>query len=257
MPKDLYAVMTGDLVNYSKVGEKERLEYIQNLKDILEKLRSNDRFFYETYRGDSFQAVYQTPRDALRLVLLIRSYVISQCLKARKKSSHDVRIALGIGTINSIDNNAISHSDGEAFRNSGPLLDGMNKKRRDFLIKTPWPDVNKELDTECALLDTIIRKWTADQAEAMYYHLQNHSQKEIAKILKIHQGPVSLRLNGANYWAVQKFINRFVELIDKNVIIEYLISSNLELEDDAEEDLKNTLSSLEEKLKQYPESVDF
>lgn len=135
-------------------------------------------------------------------------------MSSQKKIKPDVRIAIGVGSIDTYNEQNISSSDGEAFRNSSPELDKMDTKRQRVVIKTNWPVVNRELETECFLLDAITSKWTASQAEAVYYTLSGKNQVEMANILHITQGSVSSKLNSANFDAVRVMIDRYKLLID-------------------------------------------
>ncbi len=214
MSKRLYAVLTGDLVDYSKLEDSERVDYVNCLREILNNLNEKNIIF-EIFRGDSFQAVLPSSRVALTVALIIRSYIVSRKLSSKKKIRPDVRIAIGVGTIDNYNEKNISSSDGEAFRNSGPELDRMDKKRQRVVIKTNWTEVNGELKTECFLLDAITMRWTANQAEAVYYTLSGKNQVETAKILNITQGNVSSKLNSANFDAVRVMIDRYKELVDR------------------------------------------
>lgn len=213
MGKRVCAVLTGDLVDYSKLEDSERLEYVNCLREVLNDLNEINLKF-EIFRGDSFQAILPSSRVALTTALIIRSYIISRKLNSPKKVRPDVRIAIGIGTIEQYNASNISSSDGEAFRNSGPELDRMDKKRQRIVIKTNRPLANRELKTECVLLDAITSKWRPGQAEAVYYTLSGKNQVEIAAVMDITQGNVSSKLNAANFDAVRVMIDRYEELIE-------------------------------------------
>ena len=217
MVKKLYAVLTGDLVDYSKLEETERTRYVNSLREILSSLGSKNLIF-EIFRGDSFQAVLPSSRDALKVALIIRSYVISHKFDSGRKIKPDVRIAIGVGNIENYNEKNISSCDGEAFRNSGPELDRMNKKRQRLFIKTNWSVENRELKTECALLDAITARWTRNQAETIYNSLLGKTQSDIGGILDKSQSNVSSMLNAANFDAVTVMMNRYTEIIDGGVV---------------------------------------
>ncbi len=225
MGKNLYAVLTGDLVDYSKLEAKERTEYVNNLREILSELKSKNLVF-EIFRGDSFQAVLPSSRDALKVALIIRSYVISRKFDSDRKIKPDVKIAIGVGNIENYNERNISSCDGEAFRNSGPDLDRMDKKRQRLFIKTNWPILNRELKTECALLDAITARWTSIQAETIYNTLLGKKQSDIAELFNISQSNVSLRLNAANFDAITVMMKRYTEIIDGGAIHIFLNGMN-------------------------------
>ena len=94
----------------------------------------------------------------------------------------------------------------------------MKKGEQNLTIKTPWPEINKELKTECALINAIIYRWTKEQAEAIMYQIQGYTQEEIAKKLKISQSAVFQRLRTGGAWAVQAFLERYEAIIQYKVV---------------------------------------
>ena len=246
MAKKLYAVLTGDLVDYSKLEETERTRYVNSLREILSSLGSKNLIF-EIFRGDSFQAVLPSSRDALKVALIIRSYVISHKFDSGRKIKPDVRIAIGVGNIENYNEKNISSCDGEAFRNSGPELDRMNKKRQRLFIKTNWSVENRELKTECALLDALTARWTRNQAETIYNSLLGKTQSDIGGILDKSQSNVSSMLNAANFDAVTVMMNRYTEIIDGGVVHIFLDKMNTG-------DVGSVLECL---VKRHPDSPTF
>lgn len=240
----IYAVLTGDLIGSSRFRIQQREEVLSNLKDSFQEI-SPDIIAspFVVFRGDSFQGVLAGPEEALKATLIIRASLLSRF--KGKRTRLDARIAIGIGTIDYLPRDQVGEGDGEAFRNSGPELDEMKKGEQNFVVRTPWAEINEELRTECALLDALIQRWTKEQAEAILYQIQRpkfnvfpsiaqedleHSkqgltQVETAKILNISQSAVFQRLKIAGYWAVQVFLEHF-----KMIIQDKVRESNIRLE---------------------------
>jgi len=213
--KKIYAVLTGDLVGYSRYKPKDRKEVLLHLKEAFKKLTpdiTSSKFW--VFRGDSFQGILSRPEEALKAALIIRSFLVSRY--KGKKSRLDTRIAIGIGTVDYLPRK-VGEGDGEAFRNSGMELDGMKKSEKNLIVKTPWKELNDELSTECALLDAVIERWTKEQAEAIMYQIMGLTQEEIARILKISQPAVFHRLRTCGSRAVQEFLKRYKDTIKYNV----------------------------------------
>ena len=213
--KKIYAVLTGDLVGYSRYNPKDRKEVLLHLKDSFKKLPLDitaSKFW--VFRGDSFQGILSRPEEALKAALIIRSYLVSRY--KGKKSRLDARIAIGIGTVDYLPLR-VGEGDGEAFRNSGMELDGMKKSEKNLIVKTPWKELNDELSTEGALLDAVIERWTKEQAEAIMYQIIGLTQEEIARILKISQPAVFHRLRTCGSRAVQEFLKRYQDTIKYKV----------------------------------------
>lgn len=210
--KKFYTVMTGDLVSSST---KERKSLLMELKRALDTFITKKTALpisgYELYRGDSFQGVIDEPEEALKKVLQIRTYL----KKSSKNPDSDARIAIGIGTID-YPANSIAESDGEAFRNSGPVLDEMKNEMK-IKLKTPWKVVNEEMEVQLVLADAIISRWSASQAEVISKSLEGHKQTEIASSLGISQSAVNQRLKAANWEAIEQLIERYHYLIQTSI----------------------------------------
>ncbi|MCL7476076.1 MAG: SatD family protein [ANME-2 cluster archaeon] len=210
----LFAVLTGDLVGSSRFEiETKRDDVLSVLKDSFKKVESPGIIasHFAIHRGDSFQGVLSRPEEALKTAIMIRTNLLSNPIE--KNIRLDARIAIGLGKIEYLPRDKVGEGDGEAFRNSGMELDRMKKGERNLTIKTPWPETDKELQTECALLNALSHRWTREQAEAIMYQVQGYTQDEIAKQLKISQSAVFQRLRTGGSWAVQALLERFKEII--------------------------------------------
>ncbi|MCL7413041.1 MAG: SatD family protein [ANME-2 cluster archaeon] len=213
----IFAVLTGDLVGSSRFEiETKRDEVLSILKDSFKKVESSIiASHFAIYRGDSFQGVLSSPEEALKAALIIRTNLLSNPIE--KNIRMDARIAIGLGKIEYLPEDKVGEGDGEAFRNSGMELDRMKKRERNLTIKTPWPDIDTELQTECALFNALSHRWTREQAEAILYQVQGYTQDEIAKKLNISQSAVFQRLRTGGSWAVQIFLERFKAVIQYKV----------------------------------------
>lgn len=211
----IYAVLTGDLIGYSRFKPKDREKVLSILKGTFRKLPPGMiASKFHIFRGDSFQGVLSMPDEALLAALIIRSCLISGF--SGKSHRIDTRIAIGLGTIDRLGKRA-GEGDGEAFRNSGKGLDSMKKGDHNITALTPWKELNDELRAECALLDALIMRWSREQAEAVMYHIMGQTQEEIARSLNISQPAVFQRLRTSGMRAVQEFLQRYRETVKYNV----------------------------------------
>jgi hypothetical protein len=227
---DVDAVITGDLVKSRKINNADFEMVIKSLKDTFDEINRqllNGKAIFEIFRGDSFQCLIPQSELALLVAIIIRArlrtYVPSSALSGHTKSVKpilfaysDARVAIGVGTVR-YNAERITESQGEAFQNSGSLLDALSKENERLAIVTPWENMNSELAVGCKLADALISKWTASTAEAMYHQLlYGASQKELATKFDITQPGVHKRLvTYGNVNSIQAFINRYRELIIK------------------------------------------
>jgi hypothetical protein len=214
--KTLFAVITGDIVDSSKLSISQRDQFLKILKTSfinVEKIFPNTMHSpFEIHRGDSFQGVLSKPEKALPVSIIIRVNLRKGLEVKRRRKALDARIAVGIGSIDFLPEGRGTEGDGEAFRLSGPILDKMKGDQR-LIIRTPQKNIHEEFDTECALLDALINKWSNEQAQAILCHIRGLTQKETAKELHISQPAVRFRLKGAGSWAVELFLERYNRLI--------------------------------------------
>lgn len=219
MEEKLYAVITGDIYKSSRFTGDKRTNLLGALKKSfanLERIIGKDFIVlpFEIYRGDSFQGVIAPVEHALTAAVIIRA-TIRGYFQSALKDLPDARIAIGIGNINYFPDKNTGEGDGEAFRNSGPVLDSMTKHSRMLLINTPYDDLNDELNVECALLDAIIAKWSPEQALTIVELLDNKTQEEMAELFSISQPAVKKRVYSSNFYALELMMKRFHYLFSK------------------------------------------
>ncbi len=199
------AVITGDIVNSSILKEEDK-KVIQNEIENFSHygILLSPRF----YRGDSFQLAAK-PEDALLLVLKFRMGI------RRQNEASDLRAAIGIGRV-TVRQNDVLLSDGPAFELSGRNFDKLKEKNIRTIIVTGNKELNDELETYCFMADILINALSVAQANIIYHKLDGISQKQIAGILNISQPAVSKALRAANWIAVEKFIERYAQIIKKH-----------------------------------------
>jgi len=186
------AIIAGDIINSQKHNADK---YLSVLKQVLNE--HSKEGMYQIYRGDSFQAILNRPHLGLFTALKIKA--------ALKRSENlDVRIAIGLGDVNIIENN-IAVSTGNALIRSGELLDSLKEKEQNIMVRS-----DHKLDTymnavlKMALL--YMDDWTENAAAVVYELLNNPgiTQEELGKRLGIQQATASRRLNRANWQETQE-----------------------------------------------------
>lgn len=210
-----HAVLTGDLVDSTKLDEEQLERYLLTLKQSFGEVGSSvEKSSFDIFRGDSFQGLIGNPAHALSAGILIRSY-----LRMSQPENSDViwdaRTAVGIGAIDSWPER-VPEGNGEAFRKSGALLDRMKTDERQ-LIATPWQEINEEMNVAFGLLDAVINKWSPQQAEVVFLLMKGHSRKQIGKELGISQAAISYRVRGAGWTAVEKLLKRYMKMMKKKM----------------------------------------
>lgn len=202
--EETIAVITGDVVDSSVLSEAEKRFFQQKIEAFsCEGILLKPRF----YRGDSFQLAVE-PRIALWLALKFRAEI------KRWKEANDVRISVGIGEAAGWNEDVLLAS-GTAFERSGKNLDRLKKLALNIFIATENEELNQEFETYCYMADSIYRNLTAIQANVVYHRLDGLSQNDMSRLLGISQPAVSKSLKAANWLAVEKFLNRYEQIIAK------------------------------------------
>lgn len=200
------SILTGDIINSRKKYDDLWLSTLKNALSSFGKSPKN----WQIYRGDSFQLEIENPEEAFFGALKLKSNL-------KRIEGIDVRIGIGIGEKKYEDAN-ITASNGEAFVNSGFAFDNYLKKQN-LAIKTPWQDIDEEINIALDLASLTIDSWTQNSAEVFNLSIENReaTQKEIAKTLGITQGRVSERQKRAGFDPIMNLENRFRKLINQKI----------------------------------------
>jgi len=176
-----YAVITGDFIGFSPLSAEVRKELYGLVKRSGSRLnqvfgrRMAGRL--AMFRGDAWQMLFADPSAALRAGLLFRALVRAGAPLSRI----DVRMAIGVGTVDYVPKGHVSAGDGEAFRRSGKLLEAMTTPRAGTL-RFDMADARlcPIIDGLAVLAGGIAETWTPMQARAVSGALAGMTQKQIA-----------------------------------------------------------------------------
>lgn len=185
------SVLLGDIINSRKVTDHE--QWLSPLKKLFRKYGKSPEV-WEITRGDNFQIEIEDPASSLQAALQIKALTKSIGLNL------DVRMAIGIGN-KTFSGQKISESNGEAFINCGEKFETLRKTKQNLAIKTPWPDVDQELNLMIKLASITMDKWTASSAEVMHLLLvakQPLTQKDLIQKLGVNQSSISERMARAH-----------------------------------------------------------
>lgn len=177
------AVLTGDIVNSSRLNPRER----QNLFEAFPRLSVMLRAQYpaevnyniSNFRGDGWQLIVNNPGKSLEIAIFIRTYL--RFAIADKKL--DTRIAIGVGQVDFVPEGNVSAGYGSAYTVSGHLLETLPGNQRMALGFA----VNEHAHIKSAaiilveLVDAIITSWGASQCQAVHWALQGFTQTQIAE----------------------------------------------------------------------------
>jgi hypothetical protein len=205
---NMISVITGDIINSRKQINSKK--WLASLKRVLSVYGKSPKV-WEIYRGDSFQVEIKNPEESFLAAVQIKAGI-------KSVKDLDVRMAIGVGkkTFNA---SRITESNGEAFINSGEMFESIKKNKQTLAIKTPWSEIDKELNLIISLASITMDKWTPFSAELVSKSLQfnTSSQKDLARIIKITQSSISERQSRAYYREIMEAENFIHQKIKQKI----------------------------------------
>lgn len=223
--KMAYCVLSGDIVSSTSLTQSEREELIQSLEKLIQNLTIRYNIYGRILKGDYLECVIPEPGNALRIALIIKSYIKYLAATARGipaesnrikyYKTHGIRVALGYGNLSNF-NKEKDIIDGEAIYLSGREISGESTYNKERLIiknslffASNYTALNEVFTPIFALLDVLLTKATARQCEVLYLKLQNFSEEEIAKKLGIGQSAVNQHSTGLGWNAIESAVHYF------------------------------------------------
>lgn len=205
------AVISGDIVNSTKLTSEQFEQLLKRIKDIqkwiTEGYSSNA---HSIERGDEFQTVIHDIECALRYTIIYRVGI-----KALGKE-FDSRISFAIAS-NADLRESVSESMGEAFVLSGRGLKAMKSSR--LLFTSDRIELNERFDLLFKYLDRQLTDLTSRQCEVMLPMLRTNeglSITELAEHLEVADATVSKSLKASGWSLISElnwyFINQVAGL---------------------------------------------
>jgi len=221
------ATISADIVSSTSLDNKQRLELEKRLTKLLSILRkefASAGFFGRLIKGDYIECVLDNPAQALRVALLIKSYVKSLVFTSNKNSDkkikdfkeYGVRVAVGIGEL-TIFNKKKGIIDGEAIYLSGRAINELTssdkKIKQTLVFRSSNEDLNTDFSAIFNLLDITFAKYKNAQSEVVFYKLLKKSEKEITEITKKRQSTINQHSTATGWYAVENAVEYFEKII--------------------------------------------
>jgi len=199
-----YAVITGDIVDSSKLPKEQR-KLLPGLiakasRDTCKAFPDSVPFEVDVFRGDGWQLLVNDVVNSLRVGLYFRACLRSAAERGR---GLDTRVAIGVGRVDFV-RERVSQGDGEAYRLSGRALEDMPRKQRLWLVLPPGKEA-EGLAIVVRLIDVLAQGWTGRQALAVRGALRGWTHEKIAQEwpVSISQQAVTKHLDGAQWPALE------------------------------------------------------
>ncbi len=198
---ETFVVLTSDIID-SRNTNCENKNWIGQLnilnKEIHEKYSKVCLTPFSLSRGDEIQAVFHTHVSIPIIIKLLRYHLLP----------FRIRIGVGFGKINQNNNQSIKNSwdlTGTAFFNSRESMEMIKKKKeQSTFFKSNDIQFDEIVNGFYLLVDTIEKKWTKKQWEAVYLYENEGTFLKASKKNNTTPQNISLTSQRANYFEIKK-----------------------------------------------------
>jgi len=202
----IQAVLTGDIVNSTRLGPSAE----KKLMKCLQQLLAGHRF--EFYRGDSFQVFIKDARSALPTALLCRTAAIG--ITGSAPVSSDIRISIGIGKTKT-PADSLGTARGEAFVLSGRAFDDLTKTNTRLAMVTSHRLANEGLQVIADYLNAIFKDMTGKQAGVIFELLKGETQQAVAAKLKKSKSTIHQHVSAGRWPSIEKLLHHYENIINQ------------------------------------------
>lgn len=224
------ATISGDIVSYTALNEKDKRRLESHLNDLIGQLThryEGENFYGRVVKGDGIEIALSKPKPALRIALLLKTLVKSfahgdiESNDQRLKHfiEHGVRIAIAVAPL-SVINPEKGIIDGEAIYLSGRKIKNLSTfDKKKIIIKNTLffcsPEKAREdrFETIFILLDALIAKCSAKQCEVLHHKLMGLTESEVSQKLSKSQSTISQHSNAAGWHAIETAVHYFEKYI--------------------------------------------
>nr|WP_320119545.1 hypothetical protein [uncultured Marinifilum sp.] len=223
------ASISADIISYTSLSQIDKRQIESDIKKLLIELSErykNDGFYGRIIQGDYIECALNSGKPALRIALLLKTFIKSIELKENSKSKgikyfkeHAIRLAVAVAPLTSIDPEK-GIIDGEAIYLSGRTIkDYSTSNKQKIVIKNTMffrcTNSNTEQEFDCifSLLDTLLSRCSSKQCQVIYLRLLGLSEKDISLRLQKNQSTISQHSTAAGWHAIEKSVKLFEKTI--------------------------------------------
>lgn len=202
----MIAVLTGDLVNSTKMTDDIYSGVIKDLTNILLDCHTKYGATGDIYRGDEFQIQFPNPLFAIEATLLIK---LSLQLSKLTDKPIQCTFSLAYGNYDTLDKKP-NTSSGPVFIESGRGLE--KTPRGDISIHFVDTEVkttaNNELNLLTQFLNHLLNRLTRTQASLLYQYIETQfaEHKKLADAIGTSRQNISNRLSNIGAFLVRDYI---------------------------------------------------
>lgn len=212
-----YAVISADIVSSTSLSSEDLKKLQRQIKALLEKIAKRFIGFWgRLVKGDSIECVMENPSDALRVALMLKSFVKSFVPSEGEVDSkfkrYGLRLAIGVGTMRTIDKD-LDMMDGEAIYLSGRALADMSDKTSNSFQFVMNDDISRgAMRIIMIQLNQTINSATGRQCETLFYRLQYCKDALVAERMGISRSGANNNLRSIGWDVIENALNYYEQL---------------------------------------------
>lgn len=200
MDKSMIAVLTGDLVNSTKMSNDTYKNVIKSLQNLIVDTNKQFKATGEIYRGDAFQIQYPTPIHALKSTLLIK---LALHLSSFSTKPIQCTLSLAYGHYE-VYSDKPNTSSGPVFIQSGRELE--KTQRGELSVNFEKDESEMKLLTQ--FLNHLLNRLTKTQAQLLYTYVENDfaEHRKLAELTGTTRQNISNRLGNIGASLVKNYM---------------------------------------------------
>lgn len=215
----MYATISADIVSSTSLSKEKMIELNEMLKKCLSTLEERyDGFWGRVVKGDSIECVMSSPEDAFEIALMLKTLVMSfepDDVKLKKFSRYGLRIAIGIGSMKTIERDW-DMMDGDAIYRSGRALDKLRGwSKYSFTISMENKEYEQALQVILNLVNQLLKKATARKCEILYERILTSDSSATAAKMGITVSGVNQTLNDMGWSSIEQAIIYYRNIAEK------------------------------------------
>lgn len=227
------ATISADIISYTSLSDGDKRNIEQKIHNLIVELSSKYQdagFFGRMIQGDYIECAMKTSQNALRIALLLKTFVKSIKLQhtidkrgGKYFKEHAIRLAVAVAPLATIDADR-GIIDGEAIYMSGRAIKNYSTSdKQKIVIKNTMifcsnnKYIHEQFTAIFSLLDTLISRSSAKQCEVIYYKLLGLNEYEICNKLNRSQSTISQHSNAAGWHSIDKSVNFFEKYIEHGI----------------------------------------
>lgn len=213
----MYATISADVVSSTSLSKESMLklnEHIKNCLTLLEDRYSD--FWGRIVRGDTIECALKSPKDAVEVALVLKTWVKSFIPDNEAKDSfnkYGLRIAIGLGEMKTV-SRKLDMMDGDAIYRSGRALDSLvGRLKYAFTISMADKTQEKILKIMFSLINDLVNTATARRCRTLYEKILYKDASLIAKNMGITESGVNQNLNALCWSSIEQVIEYYKKTV--------------------------------------------